>query len=195
MKKLTLIRHGESTANRDQISQGQSDYELSELGIVQAKKLANRLKNHNFDIAYISDLKRAKQTAEEILTFHKIPTIYDKRLRERAIGNLEGKPRAKYLELKEYIETDFDGKGESYFQVQKRVKELLDEILCSDKKDILIVAHGGVIKVLLYTLFDLDLYTAFEERKFSTENTCVYEIELNDKEVKILTENCTLHLD
>jgi len=97
---LTLIRHGETGANKESIIQGQLDVPLSETGIKQAHLLAQRLQTQNFSHVFASDLSRAKQTAQAILekSFHcRASIVHDTRLRERKFGEVEGKT---YSEMK-----------------------------------------------------------------------------------------------
>ena len=74
--KIILVRHGESIANAEGVSQGNKDEwidtHLSKKGKEQADKVAQRLKNEKIDIIYSSDLKRAKETAEAINKFHNV---------------------------------------------------------------------------------------------------------------------------
>ena len=55
--ELWLIRHGETNGNREGSIHGQTDSELSDMGIQQAHKLARRLKHETFDGVYSSDLQ------------------------------------------------------------------------------------------------------------------------------------------
>ncbi len=84
--KLTIVRHGESIANSKNISQGKQDEwldtPLTEKGKKQAKAVAERLKDEGVSIIISSDLKRAKQTAEEINKFHNVEIKLDSRLRD-----------------------------------------------------------------------------------------------------------------
>lgn len=58
------------------------DTPLTEKGIRQAKAVAKRLKDENIDMIISSDLKRARQTAEEINKFHSVEIKDDARLRD-----------------------------------------------------------------------------------------------------------------
>ncbi len=84
--KLIIIRHGESEANAKGISQGNLDEwidtPLTEKGKKQAKAVAKRLEDEDIEIIISSDLKRAKQTAEEINKFHNVEIRLDSRLRD-----------------------------------------------------------------------------------------------------------------
>ncbi|XP_067673895.1 uncharacterized protein [Haliotis asinina] len=91
---LTLIRHGETLANRENIIQGQSDVPLSDVGIQQARLVGVRLQNERLTHVFASDLLRAAQTAQAIVEANKVyvnAVIKDKRLRERKFGVVEGK--------------------------------------------------------------------------------------------------------
>src|SRR3989338_6937789 len=92
--KLIIVRHGETEENAEGIHQGQRHGKLSNVGIEQTKKLGTRLKDEKFDIVYCSDLQRCKDTAKEIMKFHSsIPVHYTKEIRERRMGEFEGRRR------------------------------------------------------------------------------------------------------
>ena len=88
--ELIIIRHGETTGNRDGIWQGHLDTPLTDVGIAQARAVAERLGKASFSRLYSSDLGRAHKTAAIIAqrTGHSIKT--DLRLRERSLGVSEG---------------------------------------------------------------------------------------------------------
>uniref|UniRef100_T1JCK4 Fructose-2,6-bisphosphatase TIGAR n=1 Tax=Strigamia maritima TaxID=126957 RepID=T1JCK4_STRMM len=91
---LTLIRHGETKANKENVIQGQSDVPLSDAGIRQAQLLGQRLQNQKYSHVFASDLSRAKQTAQTILDKNlcdNVLIVEDLRLRERKFGDVEGK--------------------------------------------------------------------------------------------------------
>lgn len=93
--KVVLIRHGESTWNKENRFTGWTDVPLSETGVKEAKDAGKKLKDagYEFDICFTSILKRAITTwnlvAEEI-DHHHIPVIKHWRLNERHYGNLQG---------------------------------------------------------------------------------------------------------
>ena len=81
--RVVLVRHGETVENREGICQGQTEGRLSELGVLQAWLTAGELKNTNIDLCISSDLKRAIETAEIILTGRDIYIDKEPSLRER----------------------------------------------------------------------------------------------------------------
>ena len=99
MYKLVLIRHGESTWNKENRFTGWTDVELSEKGRTEAKAAGELLKKEGFvfDIAYASLLKRALNTLWSVLQELDrvwIPIEKDWRLNERHYGALQGLNKA-----------------------------------------------------------------------------------------------------
>lgn len=95
MKKLVLIRHGESVWNKENRFAGWVDVELTPKGEEEAKEAGRRLKNAGFvfDLAYTSFLKRATKTLDLVLEEMDIKNIEIKkswRLNERHYGDLQG---------------------------------------------------------------------------------------------------------
>ena len=95
MKKLVLLRHGESIWNKENRFTGWTDVDLSDKGKAEAKKAGQTLKKEGFafDIAYTSVLKRAIRTLWSTLDemdLMWIPVINSWRLNERHYGALQG---------------------------------------------------------------------------------------------------------
>ena len=103
MKKIILLRHGESTWNKENRFTGWTDVDLSEKGIEEAKKAGKVLKSEGyiFDIAYNSVLKRAIRTLWIVLDemdLMWIPVQLSWRLNERHYGALQGLNKAETAE-------------------------------------------------------------------------------------------------
>lgn len=92
MKKIYLVRHGESFANARHRLQGSTDTSLTENGMKQALDAAKKLEGISFGSIYSGRLKRQKETAEIIKDVLDIDAVYvtDKRLDEVDYGLLEG---------------------------------------------------------------------------------------------------------
>lgn len=88
--KLYIVRHGKTDWNIMGLLQGQTNIELNEEGINDARKLSKEINLNEIDLCISSSLERAKQTAE-ILTNNKIKIIYDNMIVERGFGDYEGK--------------------------------------------------------------------------------------------------------
>jgi 2,3-bisphosphoglycerate-dependent phosphoglycerate mutase len=99
MTKLVLIRHGESTWNKENRFTGWTDVDLSEKGRQEAKEggLALKKEGYTFDVAYTSVLKRAIRTLWTVLDemdLMWIPVHRTWRLNERHYGALQGLNKA-----------------------------------------------------------------------------------------------------
>jgi len=95
MKKIVLIRHGESVWNKENRFTGWTDVDLSEKGAAEAAKAGDLLKKegYTFDIAFTSVLKRAIRTLWGVLDrmdLMWIPVRNSWRLNERHYGALQG---------------------------------------------------------------------------------------------------------
>ena len=99
MHKVVLLRHGESTWNKENRFTGWTDVDLSETGLAEAKAAGQLLKDggYVFDVAYTSMLTRAIKTlfyALDGLGLLWIPVLKDWRLNERHYGALQGLNKA-----------------------------------------------------------------------------------------------------
>jgi 2,3-bisphosphoglycerate-dependent phosphoglycerate mutase len=99
MFKVVLLRHGESTWNKENRFTGWTDVDLSEKGKGEAKKAGELLKKEGFvfDTAYTSVLKRAIRTLWTVMdemNLMWIPVIRNWRLNERHYGALQGLNKA-----------------------------------------------------------------------------------------------------
>lgn len=99
MTKLVLVRHGESTWNRDNRFTGWTDVDLTERGVEEARAAAELLKEggYDFDIVFTSVLKRAIRTKWLILDALDrmwLPVQRSWRLNERHYGALQGLNKA-----------------------------------------------------------------------------------------------------
>ncbi len=99
MTKLVLLRHGESTWNRENRFTGWTDVDLSDRGLAEAAEAGRLLRDgeYAFDIAYTSVLKRAIRTlwiTLDVLDELWIPVVKHWRLNERHYGALQGLNKA-----------------------------------------------------------------------------------------------------
>ena len=99
MHKVVLLRHGESTWNRENRFTGWTDVDLSERGLSEAREAGRLLHEggYAFDLAYTSLLKRAIRTlwiTLDVLDRMWVPVVKDWRLNERHYGDLQGLNKA-----------------------------------------------------------------------------------------------------
>ncbi|KAG2180725.1 hypothetical protein INT44_003732, partial [Umbelopsis vinacea] len=203
---ITLVRHGNTDANRDRWLQGQMDTQLNATGKQQADLVGERLSNEQFDVIYSSDLSRCKQTADGITKFHQqTPIILDKRLREHDFGRLNGKPvnaikaGAKSQGIKEadYI---VDQGGESDQEVKTRVLEAFNDIVSKSQQaghsHVLIVSHGGPLSIIISWMVEEQKYElpADPPRIIKLGNTSVTRVFITGCSGRIELFNCQKHL-
>ena len=155
--KVYFIRHGETQYNVENRVYGWAPAPLTEKGVEEVKR-ARKLIPKDFSVIFSSDLVRCKETAEMLNEELKLPVIFDARLRERNFGTLEGKTWEEMGEVfyqkdktHQYDYQSFG--GESVEDVQGRVFSFIRDIMKNrEKEKILVVTHGGVIRLLHYLL-------------------------------------------
>lgn len=150
MRKLYLVRHGQTLFNLKGRAQGHCDSPLTDLGIEQAKMAGKFFKDHNitFDEAYASTSERACDTLELITD---IPYKRLKGLREWSFGMMEGEPEILQKVPRkpgQITHGDFfvPWGGESDKDLEKRLNKTIDGIVKkSSAKSILMVSHAGAM--------------------------------------------------
>ncbi len=141
--EIVVIRHAQTLSNARAIYQGQLDGELSEKGIEQAITLQRELEGQNFDLVVSSDLWRAAHTAQ-LLFPTRDDIVYDKRLRERHWGDLQGTPIGKEVD---YFATS--NNAEPIDRIIERVTDFLSELKNRHTgKKIAIISHGITISAI-----------------------------------------------
>src|SRR3546814_10945808 len=96
MLNVYLLRHGQTVWNAAGNKYcGRTDVSLTQLGISQAERACELLRDINFENVYASPLERARRTAE--IAVNGLPVETDERLIEVDFGNWEGKTRAEFI--------------------------------------------------------------------------------------------------
>ena len=157
--KIYYVRHGQTDWNLARRMQGgESEKDLNETGIQQAKETKKLLENIKYDFIIRSPMKRAEQTANIISEGEEVPVIIDERIRERKLGEIEGEIITEEMEEKIWdynINYNIPG-GENLQEFEKRILNFLEEIKQKHSdKTVLIVAHGGVGKVIKAHLYGM----------------------------------------
>jgi uncharacterized phosphatase len=156
-----IVRHGQTDWNVKQKVQGHSDIPLNETGELQAKELGEKFRDIHFDLAFSSDLMRAKRTAEIVLLDKKMKVLTSELLRERNFGNFEGKPGEALTAFRDLLQklteeertAHPDNNIETDEAVARRLVTFIRETaITHPDKTILTTTHGGVMRVLLVHL-------------------------------------------
>ena len=160
---LYIVRHGETEWNVKNIIQGQSNSNLTEKGIEQAKKTGDELKDINFDAIFSSDSTRAHNTAEIIRLERELIVETSQLLRERNFGKFEGKHGSEFLEaFREKLKEKETLSGEEGWNftvaddietdemiVLRFITKLREIAVAHPNKTVLVVSHGGPIRMFL----------------------------------------------
>lgn len=154
---MWIIRHGQSTWNARDLVQGHAPGPvLTRRGRQEARAVARTLRGTPVSTLVSSDLERAVQTARPIARALGLPLRTDPRLRERALGDAEGRPVALLTSGRSGIVNghvaDADAApagGESIRRFYQRVTSFVAELaeLAGETEPVL-VTHGGVVRVL-----------------------------------------------
>ncbi|MCO7127651.1 histidine phosphatase family protein [Sporolactobacillus shoreicorticis] len=189
MTTICLVRHGETDWNAMGKLQGREDIPLNERGRKQAEMVGESLQSVKFSAVVTSPLLRAKQTAEIINKFvGKLPLIENADFIEKAYGKASG------LTIPERDEQFPDGVipgMEPIDLVRKRVIHGLSAVKQSfPGQPVLLVAHGGLINVILALLSGGKIGTG----KTKLFNTCISHIATAGDSWEILDYNRIDHL-
>lgn len=204
--KIILVRHGETHWNKDGLVQGaDSDIELNDTGLKQARRLAVFLKDEPIAAVLSSPLRRATATAEVIASQHQLPVETDEGLKELKVGDLEGTSISN-------LPTTFsrfllrwwqDGEamklpnGESLADLQQRVWKAIEGLLerhrtspdpNRDGTAVVVVSHYFVTLAIILKALDLPLEYFI---KFRLDLGGVSIIEFRDHGARLVTFNDT----
>jgi broad specificity phosphatase PhoE len=199
--KLILIRHGETYWNEERrIQGGDSDIELNDTGLGQAKKLAAFLENEPITAILSSPLQRATATAEVIASHHQLSVKVDQGLRELRVGELEGMSVSNLsTTFSQFLVQLWQGRGstklpngESLSELQQRAWKAIESLLTQHKehKDgtAVVVSHYFVTLAIILKALDLplDYFT-----KFKVDPGGVSIIEIQDYGSRLVVFNDT----
>lgn len=150
---------------------GHTDVDLTEVGILQMKQMADRLRLTEPTAIYSSDLSRSVTSARLIARHHDVPLFLRPELREMRFGDWEGltltEIRTRFPEELQKRQDDLlnyraPGNGESVADLAARIEAVFGDIRAEQQgNDIVIVAHGAVNRVILCKALGLDLVRMF----------------------------------
>lgn len=199
MKKLILVRHGETSYTVQGKYCGHEDVPLNEAGKEQARRLRESIKGVAIDTVYSSDLTRCLQTAT--IVFPDKTITKHKSLREIDFGAFSGhtfkEVEKKYPGIyKTWMEDPANVKipnGESIQDLTKRVKDAFKEITSGNPgKNVAIVSHGGPLRIMLLGLQKKGPDKFWEIEQYTTALNIV---DFNKGVPKFVTVNDISHLE
>ena len=169
--RVYLLRHGQVKGYENFPVYGQTDVDLTEIGVLQMKQMAERLRLTEPKAIYSSDLNRSATGARLIARYHDVPLYFLPELREMDFGDWEGLtlseirrnfPEELQKREKDLINYKAPGGGESIAELSERIETVFERIRAEQKgNDIVITAHGAVNRVILCKALGLDLDKMF----------------------------------
>ncbi len=191
--RLFITRHGETEWNLQGRVQGSKDSNLTNKGIMQAKKLGKYLEETPIDIIYTSTSGRAVSTSKIIADKRSIDIVQIEQLKEMNMGIWEGLTHDLISEKYEEMHETFwntphlliDHPGESFEELRERVvRSVLEIVQVNEGKNILIVAHGIVLNVIMGYFEKRPLEKLFHEPHMLS--TCLNEVEVDGENYTII---------
>lgn len=147
--RFYIVRHGKTLFNTKGIVQGACDSPLTQVGIEQAKEVAQEMKDIAFEAAYSSTQERAMDTCQILMNGREIPFTPLKAFKEQNFGIYEGEKQddvfksvSSFDELDELI---IQNGGEKPEDVAKRFVDQMMELTKIHTSNVLIAAHGMCI--------------------------------------------------
>jgi probable phosphoglycerate mutase len=170
MRRLVMLRHGQTEFNAGSRMQGQLDTDLTDLGRAQAVAAAEVLAKRQPLAIVSSDLRRAHETAMSLGERCGMPVQVDTRLRETHLGDWQGLTHSQVDDIAPGARLAWrdDARwaphgGESRIDVAGRSRPLVAELVAGEpewgadepERPVVLVAHGGLIAALTAALLDL----------------------------------------
>jgi alpha-ribazole phosphatase len=166
LSRLLLVRHGNTTINNAVRFLGKTDVELSDVGIKQAEQLRDRLAEQKIDVAYVSNQRRARLTADIINSRQHLALTTCLELAEIDFGQVEG---LTFEEIKQLhpglarVLSDWNALpkfpgGESFDELNARLQSFLKRLEAHRPEEtILIVAHAGSLRLIICNLVGIEM--------------------------------------
>jgi broad specificity phosphatase PhoE len=196
---LLLIRHGQTDWNIAGRWQGHTDIPLNDVGIVQSRLLAERLKSWPISAIYSSDLQRAAKTAGIIADGLELRPVLTATLRERHGGVFQGMTAAemqdRFPDALQLIQEDGGAppEGESNFEVAQRLWQMFDSIIENHRGEMVaVVSHGGALAIII--AYALGFPLGQRARISIRGNTGLSTIEFDDHGPRVTLLNDVNHL-
>lgn len=160
--ELLLVRHGKSKGNKEGwVFLGHIDSPLDGVGQKQAQTLAQKLAKEPITAVYTSPLKRAQETGVCLATPHQLTPYIDDRLIEQDFGAWDTLSLAEVqqqyaIDMQLWQDNAYEygpTNGENLKAMEIRLRDFYNNLMPKHHQEkIMIVAHGGVLNVLMCLL-------------------------------------------
>ncbi len=156
---IWITRHGQTDLNLARLMQGRTDEPLNETGVKQAREMRGLIGDMRFDAVYASPLRRAVSTAAIVGNVDKKEILVDPRIIETDFGKYEKRNYSllgPFMSLYWAFPEIFPAPRtvETIDSMKKRTTSFLQELEKKDYENVLVVCHGGIMRVLSGYLMD-----------------------------------------
>jgi len=139
--EIVFETHAFSEDNEHGVATGWLPGRLSARGRTAARELGARRRNDGIAAVFVSDLRRAVETAEIAFAAQPVPMFLDWRLRECDYGELNGAPATVVHDRAAYLDTPYP-RGESWRDAVARVGRVLPDLAARwDGRRVLVIGH------------------------------------------------------
>jgi alpha-ribazole phosphatase/probable phosphoglycerate mutase len=168
--RLYLVRHGQVEGHKEKRYNGHVNVPLTQLGREESARICDNLVDIHLDAVYSSDLDRSRYCAELVAAAHNLTVSTCESLRELHFGKWEGRT---WAELQEAYPEDWQSRlqnlvdfqvpgGESLQDAADRIRPIIQKIIRSHSGgDVVLVAHGGINRIVLLDAIGAPLQQAF----------------------------------
>ena len=136
---VVLAETGETIFEKAGRKEGWSDSSLTEEGIRKTYETAEEMKDIPFDCALVSTAERARDTADILLEGRNTPVLYEKELRERYFGLLEGDEKINMADIEDESRYEMESMKELKERAARMMRMIYD--ISFDQDSILVVTH------------------------------------------------------
>lgn len=191
--RLFLIRHGDTIDEETKkVFKGSKDIPLSEKGRARLRKASQFLTRFNFDHIYTSALSRCIESGKIIAEPHNLETEVAAAFNEIHFGIWEGRS---FEEIDEENPTEFrrwvknpdihtPPQGESLADAQQRSVGIFNEMISKHRgENIVIVAHAGILRLILASILDMKLSAIF---KLGQDYGCINIIDIYKDDIAVI---------
>lgn len=194
---MALIRHGRTRANVERIWQGHGDWDLDDVGLIQAEALGEWYGPRS--TVYASPLKRAMTTAEQLARNGVTPV---EELKEIRMGRWEGLtfeeinerwPGVMETIYRHGVDLKRGETGESWGELTARFASAIAGLELDESEQTAIVAHGGAIRSYISSLTRTN--DTYSESLATPDNTSVTHVAITERGPEILDYSVAAHLE
>jgi broad specificity phosphatase PhoE len=197
--RLFFVRHGKTDVNVEGLMHKTGDTTgLTNEGKTQMQSVLSVLRKNKVEVVYSSTENRAKESAQILSNQLNVPLELLDNIQERSWGDWENKT---WLEIKEILDlmtleerfTFIPPNGESWQQMEKRLKDAIQNLIRNGKQSVCVVIHGGALRGLIPILKNSPRDESFKY-EFKNASVTIFDYDEKSNAFREVVINDTSHL-